>query len=661
MSRTTLVTFAFLTFSLFPISYWTARAEETGEKPNASTYAELLLRLAELDAEIKVKDASRGVSSIDLGRTEITDDDLAVLAALAKHQKPGVLEHLEFDRTEVGDKGMKYLESISGLTSMDIEFTKITDQGLSHIRHLTSLEQLDLEGTKITRESLKHLRRLKNLRELDVRGTKITEQEAKSLKKYLPHADIKAGLYPRDDASAEPQSEDVSLGGSRPLEGSPITLDVQDTPLSEVLEEIRRQTGNALRVGGVGSPKVLSQPVSFSVKNAPFWEVMSLLEQEAGARLDEFDDGVLWLSRAGGTLDRYDLVESPVVKGAFRLQPARRSPFDDWFYVLLATEPKYGWPAFESYSFEVETEPGERFGYEWDARSMRPRRYDVHTGRLTALLELDELKPLESEASDDSATSKPQSFPDDLTRVAKLQFRAPLRVPTRWDRIALPSLGDIGPKPMSFDGGSVRVEDVVLTKQGDTAILQLVIRVDKLPVAPKESILIDDNGTTHAAYVAEPVRLSGEQDHKFFRLGFEVKPIEGSWSKADLVLHNESRSRKWELANVSEEVDVAVQNAGEVKVWVRGAGLDEDGDLSIDLHTTGFRLPIERARLAFGDQKVSPNAWSGTDQDYNLQFPADALPDDPLAARLSLYVPTASERIVLEHRWKDVQVRGEDR
>ena len=147
-----------------------------------------------------------------LGRTTITDDDLAALESVP------TLETLDISDTRITDAGLRHIAMLRNLKSLSltngattwtahhrtsngyilstvISFQdsrgrtvearddvpsyqpRITDAGLGYLGTLTNLESLDLEGTGIAK-----LRDLSHLKYLNVRGTNVSEAAISELK-----------------------------------------------------------------------------------------------------------------------------------------------------------------------------------------------------------------------------------------------------------------------------------------------------------------------------------------------------------------------------------------------------------------------------------------------------------------------------------------------
>jgi Leucine-rich repeat (LRR) protein len=74
--------------------------------------------------------------------------------------------------------------------------TNVTDDGLKHLQGLTQLRTLDLSATNVTDAGLKHLQGLTELQILDLNGTKATGDGVKRLQRALPNCRISGNRPP---------------------------------------------------------------------------------------------------------------------------------------------------------------------------------------------------------------------------------------------------------------------------------------------------------------------------------------------------------------------------------------------------------------------------------------------------------------------------------
>jgi beta-lactamase regulating signal transducer with metallopeptidase domain/Leucine-rich repeat (LRR) protein len=84
------------------------------------------------------------------------------------------LKSLALDRTDVTDKGLKYITNLSSLEYLGLPY-RITDKGMAHIATLTSIKGLYFprESRAVTNAGLRHLARLTSLEELYLSGERM--------------------------------------------------------------------------------------------------------------------------------------------------------------------------------------------------------------------------------------------------------------------------------------------------------------------------------------------------------------------------------------------------------------------------------------------------------------------------------------------------------
>ena len=85
------------------------------------------------------------VVKIDLRKTGATDNDLA-----------GIRQFVMLDRLALPpaatDAGLRHLEGLPNLTSLDLQNTQVTDQGLEVLKTMPKLLQVYIHGSKVTPE-----------------------------------------------------------------------------------------------------------------------------------------------------------------------------------------------------------------------------------------------------------------------------------------------------------------------------------------------------------------------------------------------------------------------------------------------------------------------------------------------------------------------------
>lgn len=102
-------------------------------------------------------------------RNPATDDCLLHLAHLTG------LTSLDISRTDITDNGMKYIANLKSLESLEMS-NRVTDRGMVYVGQLTSLRRLyfnDDAGSQVTNRGMRHLANLKNLEELALTGDRM--------------------------------------------------------------------------------------------------------------------------------------------------------------------------------------------------------------------------------------------------------------------------------------------------------------------------------------------------------------------------------------------------------------------------------------------------------------------------------------------------------
>jgi hypothetical protein len=91
---------------------------------------------------------------------------------------------------KIDDDGLRSLNGLSHIRTLDLFDTRIGDAGVAHVVPLTSLEGLTLRDTRVTDAGAAKLTRLSNLKLLDLVGTSVTQGMARTLQRALPNCKI---------------------------------------------------------------------------------------------------------------------------------------------------------------------------------------------------------------------------------------------------------------------------------------------------------------------------------------------------------------------------------------------------------------------------------------------------------------------------------------
>ncbi|MCC7376529.1 MAG: hypothetical protein IT581_17855 [Verrucomicrobiales bacterium] len=121
------------------------------------------------------------IVEVVLNSCRIVDTDLRGLRGLQE------ITDLSFERTPIGDAGLKHVAELHRLEWLNLFLTQVSDDGLAHLKKLRRLERLPIGGTRVTDAGLKTLSDLPSLKYLGLRGTRITD-------KGMPILDSMRGL-----------------------------------------------------------------------------------------------------------------------------------------------------------------------------------------------------------------------------------------------------------------------------------------------------------------------------------------------------------------------------------------------------------------------------------------------------------------------------------
>lgn len=152
------------------------------------------------------------LAGLDLGRCDVTDDDLKLVAGLPglkyltlapmqlvpievpekrrctsagfKHLRGAKsLRHLAAAFLPVDDTVTEALGGLADLRSLDLGWTEVTDVGVQDLATLPKLAALNLSGTKVTDAGLADIGRIRGLEILDLRDTQVN---GRGFKKLIP-------------------------------------------------------------------------------------------------------------------------------------------------------------------------------------------------------------------------------------------------------------------------------------------------------------------------------------------------------------------------------------------------------------------------------------------------------------------------------------------
>lgn len=140
------------------------------------------------------------LSEIRLQRSLVTDNGLLIVAPLVRLEGLSVgpattnvglrhlnsltaLRTLDLSRTQITGEGLRYPRRLPALEILSLRNTKVRDEDLIHLTRFSTLVCLDLAGTEISDAGLTYLTRLPNLRSLRVEHTRVSDAGVEELKK----------------------------------------------------------------------------------------------------------------------------------------------------------------------------------------------------------------------------------------------------------------------------------------------------------------------------------------------------------------------------------------------------------------------------------------------------------------------------------------------
>jgi internalin A len=131
------------------------------------------------------------VTTVELGRKKVTDNDLKVIAALTTVRILNLGSEMTKDKSGKGiyksaitDEGVKNIAGMTQLQKLELDGANVTNAGLKHLSGMKSLTNLSLSGTKVTDEGMEELKNLPKLQFLNLYDTKVTDTGISLLKRW---------------------------------------------------------------------------------------------------------------------------------------------------------------------------------------------------------------------------------------------------------------------------------------------------------------------------------------------------------------------------------------------------------------------------------------------------------------------------------------------
>ena len=149
-------------FELYDLAYLRSRGARC-ELDDRSEVTSLLLRNSELgDRGLKPLNRLSHLVSLDLTGTQVADEELKWLAGLSK------LRHVTLRNTGITDDGLLHLKNLTSLQELDVSRTALSDDGLKVLQGFEGLKTLRLAGCRITDAGVASLAGLAKLEVLDL-------------------------------------------------------------------------------------------------------------------------------------------------------------------------------------------------------------------------------------------------------------------------------------------------------------------------------------------------------------------------------------------------------------------------------------------------------------------------------------------------------------
>jgi Leucine-rich repeat (LRR) protein len=121
------------------------------------------------DDDLRLIGKLRGVTSLSLNFTAISDQGLAQIAQMSQ------LKYLGLSRTRITSRGIRDLAEMKDLQNLHIDGTQVDDGGLETIGSFANLRMLGLGGTQVTSTGIGQLSRLPELRFLSLSLTTVDD------------------------------------------------------------------------------------------------------------------------------------------------------------------------------------------------------------------------------------------------------------------------------------------------------------------------------------------------------------------------------------------------------------------------------------------------------------------------------------------------------
>ncbi len=144
--------------------------------PNAS----VIQALAQSGVQFRALSSNGALIKVDFSHTDRGRPALADLETIA-----GNIYHLDLSRTQVTDEDLAIVATYPVLHKLELSHTTISDAGIKHLATLKHLDTLNLYNTKVGNEGLEALHSLKSLEKIYAFNSQVSETAAKSAQENI--------------------------------------------------------------------------------------------------------------------------------------------------------------------------------------------------------------------------------------------------------------------------------------------------------------------------------------------------------------------------------------------------------------------------------------------------------------------------------------------
>jgi len=174
------------------IAKWAQTVRAASTAPSAlldrpPSLKELTERLNQIGARSQVN-ADGNMYQLDCANIKIPADLLKHLGQF-KH-----LKNLNLSATDITDKGLVYVKSLTKLNSLNLSRNPIEGTGLKNLSEMTTLGTLNLSSTSLNDQAVRHLEsinHLKKIRVLNLENTSLTTKDYERVGRLFRQADVR--------------------------------------------------------------------------------------------------------------------------------------------------------------------------------------------------------------------------------------------------------------------------------------------------------------------------------------------------------------------------------------------------------------------------------------------------------------------------------------